>query len=546
MTAPSSTVTPIAGRRDGRDPYAPSLDAKRRAQALSAAWDAYHGAFRGGDQQWPLLWKSGKEPNPNVIINRCGPAVNTDVSYLMGQSVAIHVKKKPKAAQEYLDQVWGVSADDSSDDDKMALLQELATNGAVTGHAFLKVVWDAQRMKFPRLVVLDSSQVRVICDPHDVKTPVCYIVEYQVPDPTQQSDAPATYRQVMELCDPATGEPTTDGGCLGDTNATWRICEYLKPAHSNVFVLQGAPVEWPYPWAPIDGCPHLSAPNAYYGRPRLTRDVIHINEAICTVASNINKIGLRHAHPLLYTKKMGNNQQALNITPGAILQVSDEIKAVEAHGDLEHLMQFEEDLRGDFDEETHIPAQAFGRMKDLPALPTSGVAMRLGYSALMADIMKERRTYGALLRRVSQHLLELKDESWATAEILLGWQDPLPADDLQQAQVAQVLTQMGVMSKRTAAESAGLDFDAEQEAMKDEAQQALLQVMRGQAMPPAPPAMSGQPGAQPPQSASADDGQDASLGSAVAGKPAKRGAVDPNNPAAQMARQKVKAAFGKS
>lgn len=524
-----SAVQPLHGDvRDVRDPYAPSADDRARAQRLHAAWDAYHGRFHGGDPQWPLLWKSGKEPSPNVIINRCGPAADTDVSWLFGESVSITLKKCPRAAQQYVDQVWGVSSDESSDDDKMALLQELATNGAVTGHAYLKINWDAARMDYPRLVVLDSSQVRVVCDPHDIKTAVCYIVEYQVPDTTSRSgghgNGLATYRQVLELCD-ADGEPTMDGSCMGDKGATWRICDYLKAANSAVFQPQGEPVVWPYPWAPIDGCPHMVQANHFYGRPRLTPDVIHINEAICTVASNINKIGMRHGHPILYTIKKGSTQRSLRHEPGTIMEVSDDVKAVEAHGDLQHLMDFEEDLRADFDEETHVPAQAFGRQQDIPRTPVSGVAIRLGYGPLMADVTKERRTYGALIRRVTQHLLQLKNEAWADALVTLGWQDPLPADDLQQAQVVQSYVQMGVMSKSTAAEKGGLDWDVEQEQMRAEAMAALDNMLRGQALPPPPPA---QPQGQ--QSAANEaagnqqqqSAQEPSLGSASATAPSQQ------------------------
>lgn len=543
MTAASSA------RHDLRDPYAASAEERARAQQMAVAWDAYRGRFHAANPQWPLLWNVGKEPNPNVIINRCGPAADTDVAWLFGESVGIMLKAKggknaPKDAQEYVDLVWGVSSEDSSDDDKMTLLQELAVNGAVTGHAFLKIDWDAQTMDYPTLVALDSTQVRVQTAPYNCKVPICYIIEFEVPDTTNPNGGMASFRQVIELQD-KDGQQKLTG--KSDDDDFWLITDYLKPAHSQVYVPQGEPVEWPYPWAPIDSCAHMVQANRFYGRPRLSHDVIHINEAICLVASNINKIGMRHAHPILWTQKAGANQRSLRHEPGTIMEVSNPIEAVQAYGDLEHLMQFEEDLRADFDEETHVPAQAFGRQKDMPRTPVSGVAIRLGYGPLMADITKERRTYGALIRRVTQHLLELKNAAWANLVVSLGWQDPLPADDLQQAQVTQVALSSGVMSKETAAAKFGLEWDVEQERMQDEQAQAMQAVYHGAALPPAP-------GASLP--AGADGGP--SLGSASAtppdagSQPAQgkqkpgRSNVNPNNPAAVVARQKVKAAFGKA
>lgn len=493
-------------------------------QRMGRAWDAYHGCFKGGNEQWPLLWKPGKEPNPNIIINRCGPAADTDVSWLMGESVSISLKEAPDDAQTYVDQVWGVSSDDSSDDDKMSLLQELAVNGAVTGHAYLKIVWDEQTMDYPQVVVLDSSQVRVITDPHNVKLAVCYIIEYQMPDPASREGAMGVYRQVLELVDPD-GDVSRDGTLLGDTDASWQITDYFKPANSETFTPQGDPVIWPYNWAPIDSCPHMVKANHFYGRPRLTEDVIHVNEAICTVASNINKIGLRHGHPILYTIKPGANQQALRHEPGTIMQVSSDIKAVEAHGDLEHLMKQEEDLRADFDEETHVPAQAFGRQTDIPRTPVSGVAIRLGYGPLLADIKKERRTYGALIRRVTQHLLILKNVAWDDIAVELDWKDPLPADDLQQAQVTQAADAIGVISKKSAATRFGLTWEIEQKNMQDEQQAQIEAFAKGQGLPPTPPMSptAQQPG-QPPAPGTANQ----------AGEPGQSPALAPQQMPPQM------------
>src|SRR6476659_11156766 len=75
------------------DPYKPTREDERRANDMARAWDAYDGIFRGGDEQWPLRWKVGKDANPNVIPNLCGPIVDADVAWLMGESVSITAKK---------------------------------------------------------------------------------------------------------------------------------------------------------------------------------------------------------------------------------------------------------------------------------------------------------------------------------------------------------------------------------------------------------------------------------------------------------------------
>ncbi len=517
------------GMGSERDPYAPTAAEVQRARAMRRAWDAYAGRWRGGNPQWPLLWQPGTEADPNVRTNRCGPAVDTDCSWLFGASVGVTVQDgdaedaeaeaaeaqagEPGAAaraqqlaeaQAYVDAVWGVSTDRSSDDDRMTLLQELALQGAVTGTAFLKVVWDSAQMDYPELVVLDSAQVRVITAPHHAKVAVAYVVEYAVPGQMGRGDD--TYRQVHQLT-ARDGTPVQRRPQPGDT---WTITDFLKLAGGTLFTQVGQPQTWPFPWAAIDGCQHLVQAGGYYGRPRLTDDLITLNETLCLVASNINKIGLRHGHPVLFTVLAGAERKEMRHTPGTILEVGAPIQAVQAHGDLQHLMQFAADLRADFDESSHIPSQAFGRLHDLPRLPQSGVAIRLGYGPLLADIIKERRTYGALLRRVTRHLLALRNPAWAGYDVALGWQDPLPADDLQKAQVLQTYRSMGIVSLESAAAMAGLDWDLQQQQLREEDAEQVRAVMSGQGLPSLPPA--DQPTTMTPM-----DGSDQPVASGVAG-----------------------------
>jgi hypothetical protein len=267
------------------------------------------------------------------------------------------------------------------------------------------------------------------------------------------------------------------------------------------------PEVWPFPWAPIDGCAHLMRACRYYGRPRITPDVIHLNEAIALISSNIAQVIIRHGNPVLQMVTPGSNLQVLKYQPGTIMQVPAKIEAVQAYGDIQHMLADLTDLRGNLDQVSHVPAQAFGRQDVIPRTAVSGVAIRLGYGSLLSDITKERRTYGALIRRISQRLLCLYNSDWKDAQVELTWQDPLPADDLQQAQVIQTAIAAGVMSKRTGATNMGLDWDNEQENMTEEGAAKVAGMAQGtvvpspqmqqQNMPPSTP-QPGQPAQQRP------------------------------------------------
>jgi hypothetical protein len=84
--------------------------------------------------------------------------------------------------------------------------------------------------------------------------------------------------------------------------------------------------------------------------------------------------------------------------------------------------------------------------------------------------------------------------AWADAQVELSWQDPLPADDLQQAQVLQTLLAAGVMSKREAASNLGYDWDKMQEEITEEGQATVKGMAQGTVVPQYPPSAP-QPGA---------------------------------------------------
>src|SRR5579872_5234632 len=204
-----SAVLSLASAAPGIGLQAVPLADRDRRDAMKAAWKAYHGEF-----QDPLTVDKD-QPNDNVKPNRCGTIVDKGVSWLFGKPLKIEAVDQTQAAQDYLDSVW------KYDDYRMTLLAKLAMNGGVCGQAFLKILPANPKanLKYPRLVVLDPSLVRVVTAPDDCELILAYIIEYDIPIPPMVIHK----RQVIARVDPDQLAGYTDEFDLDDS---WTITNY--------------------------------------------------------------------------------------------------------------------------------------------------------------------------------------------------------------------------------------------------------------------------------------------------------------------------------
>jgi len=122
------------------------------------------------------------------------------------------------------------------------------------------------------------------------------------------------------------------------------------------------------------------------------------------------------------------------------------------------------------------------------------------FQPLIEKTTQKRRLFGRLIREISRAALVLANlidiADYEDYPIELHWANLLPNDDLQAAQTAQVLQQLGV-SNATLLAQLGFDADAEAEKSASEDAKKMVMYSRGQGFPPAPPQQ--QQSAQPDQ-----------------------------------------------
>ncbi len=455
------------------------------AQRMERQDDAYRGKFKK-----PLRKTDASEPDHNVIDNRCEPIVSTGVDFLYGAELEFEVSHAEddtpdEEAEAYLDAVWDANV-------KMPLLAEYEINSAVFGHGFLKLIPDdPDTAPYPSLAVLDPRRVSVMTYPADVRKVMRYAFTF--PDVDSETGATIERRQLTERDAQGRGWTIRDqvrrsGMGMSPIAAAFSAPGTRAQMDADAGWEDEGETPWPYPWSPIHDVKNMPEPNSFWGKSDLRLDLIHLNDVLNFNLSNINRIIYYHAHPV--DVFFGIHPHELVREPGAspcFPNINARVEHIEMSGaGLVSAQQFVEDIRESMDELSHVPSVAVGRLKNLPGVP-SGVALKVANRPLMAQTMQKRALRGAMLTRLSQHILELKRAEWATRKITLHWPEMMPSDDYNEAQTAQIWQGIGV-SADTLLQRGGFDPDVEREKKAEDAPPPVpIQIVAGATVPGAVP-----------------------------------------------------------
>jgi len=237
-------------------------DRARQAQ-IKRAWQAYWGRLSK-----PLKVKTG-DIDDNVNVNFCRVIVDKGISFLFGQDIefeADEIRETP--AEEWLDNVWRANR-------QMTFLQKVALNGAVAGHAFIKIVERPDsRLK---LIALDPETVTVRYSVDDFENVSAYVIRYPTRDP--KTDKPILFRETIE-----------------QDRSRWVIRDEVSDADGIAWRMTSETV-WNYEFPPVVDCQNLPVPNEYWGASDLEEDVIQLQRSINFILSNLTRIIRYPAHP---------------------------------------------------------------------------------------------------------------------------------------------------------------------------------------------------------------------------------------------------------
>lgn len=435
-----------------------------RMNQISRAWLAYNGDL-------PKVIKVGAgKVDDNIVVNFCKIVVDKGVSALFGKSIDIDVDTENierNDVEKYLDAVFEFNKKD-------ILLQRWATNGAVCGHAFIKIVVDPA-YEYPRLIVLDPSNVRVYVEEEDFTQPYKYIIQWNGFDRRYSPPKPAVHRQEIEK---------------SENGLTWVIVDKINtPARAGGDIGWETllTTTWNYPFSPIIDNQNLPTANEFWGMADLEADLIDMQQSLNYAVSNVNRMLRIHADPKLWTQGLTTDQQKqINIDSRGIINIpgpNGSLHVLEAKGDLEHAVGFYVKLREAFHEMAHVPEVSTGSVDKIG--PLAGVALKILYAPLSERTEQKQKTYGYPLRELCRRLIILGNQTLAQEQVItIGWPEVVPTDDYQAAQTAEILERLGV-SKYTLIKRLGFNPESEKKRKDDEsndaieAQQRLVTMMQG-------------------------------------------------------------------
>jgi hypothetical protein len=413
-----------------------AADEVARANRIAQRWRIYHG-------QHPRSLKVRQgQLDDNVTVNFARVIVDKGVSFLFGQDLRFELDETAETeAEQWLSACWGANR-------QMTTLAKLALNGAIAGHAFVKII-PQQGSPYPRLVVLDPATVAVRWEPDDIEQVTRYTISYPALDPG--SGKPVRIRQIIERDGPV-----------------WVITDQRSAADSATWQTVGE-ARWPYAWPPIVDCQNLPCPNEYWGLSDLEDDLLQLNAAINFVLSNLARIIRFHAHPKTWGKGFAANQLNIAVDETIVLPSPDaSLHNLEMQSDLASSITVYQRLREALHEVARVPEVATGKLDNVGSL--SGVALQILYQPLLEKTQTKRRTYGDLLMELNRRLLQLGgfgDDN----QTVIHWPELLPADPLVVRQAALLDQQLGV-SADTVLQKLGYNPDLER--AKREAASAQL------------------------------------------------------------------------
>lgn len=407
---------------------------QERQKGYKRRWQYYN-----GDHPRPLKIKPG-QPDDNVIVNLSRFIVDKGVAFLFGREIEFQIEEGTSTEDEqFLDDVWDANG-------KMSLLQNVALNGGVCGHVYVKLVPDGLTTEdgrtVTRLVNLDPAIVRPFWSPDDLSDVLWYKVEYEAAGPRGQ----VFKKQMMERQD----------------NGTWLITDYA--AEGLKMYREVGKTVWPYQFAPICDWQNLPAPNVYFGASDL--EDVTMNDGINATVSDIQRILRFHGHP----KTIGTGFKATELNTG----IDEMIVLPNAEAKVYNL-EMQSDLTAALKHAANL-IDLYLRMARIPNLDPanvnvgalSGFALRILYGDLLEKTDVKRQTYGEGIKELNRRLLAIAGKQGVRPARIV-WQNPLPENKTElTTQLDNEINKLGVTSKETAAQDLGRDYEVEKERMAAE------------------------------------------------------------------------------
>lgn len=423
------------GDRAQQDIAKREIEARAKLHALNLKY--YH-----GQHAKPLKIIRGVDDN--VLQNWCGQAVDSTLSFLFPSMPRIETGDT--ALDEAANRLWAASGG-------VTLLGKIALNGALTGHAFARLV---DEDPIPRIVNLNPQFIIKWVDKTDTGRLLWY--EQQWADAGGKDKGPGLGGETKRRKDFV---PVRDAN---GNIVNWEIVEYVLDGPE--WVRNDSPVMWGAAAPPIADWQHLPVPNTIYGAHELPH--ARLNDDANRIASNINRIIRFHAYPRTIGTGMRANDVEETGVNGfwAIPSKDARIQNLEMRSDLGASMAMLDRLKSAFFRQSRVIIPP-GEIDAFRGVTNLGI--RATYMPMIAKNSTLRRQYGEGIKALTRTGLALMGFNLPDdLQITLEWGEALPIDEAEEFRLIDQMRTGGYISMQTARGRLGLDSAFEDELIMEE------------------------------------------------------------------------------
>lgn len=408
-------------------------EAKKRLDDYKRHWSYYH-----GDQVQSLMVAEG-QPNDNLVINLARYIVDKGSAFLFGKEVGFQLEEGTQTpAEDTLKQIWQRNK-------KMTFLLKLATQGAIFGHVFIKILKDFYGLSLARFVQIEPEYVTCFWSGDDIESAWRYLIEWV----EQDTDGKAKARR--------TDIVKNDNGSWSEFHTYAKGGPYLAdPQYPDID-------PWPYNWPPIIDCQNIPCPGTYYGLSDL--EDLDEQDALNYVASKTNRILRYHSHPKTWGR--GFTKAQAEIGPDEMMIINGptgELHNLEMQSDLSSSLNFYDRLEQAFMRSGRVPNL---NPQTLAVGAQSGFALRILHGDLIEKTEAKRQTYGDMLIELNRRALEIAGHGDGNLT-RLDWADPLPTNEADEQLRDGFELDRGIVAKSTVQSRREIDPVTENEKIAKE------------------------------------------------------------------------------
>lgn len=419
---------------------------QKRISQFNLAEDYYD-----GNHPKSLIVSDNDLYDDNVVVNITKQAVDRILSFLFPAMPTFQYTNDNEYESEEEQELRNAWVENGGP----VLLNKIASNGAKSGHCFVRIRPPNRTHKYPRLQNIPPGMIVPFWKADDIDLVLWYEMKWTTGDDEYLVDF------INEADFP-----------VGDEPERWRIIQYIKRRGSNEWEVDREEI-WPYPFGPIVDWQHLPDANRYYGRPETTEDQIKLQQSVNKIASDINRILRFHAFPrTIGTGINAGDVKATSIdnffaTPNEKANIYN----LEMKSDLASSMNMLQFLNDAYLAQARVVIMK-GTVKDFQRVTNTGI--RAVFLDMISKNQVLRWSYGMGLQEISRRMMMLMDYDYELRPDII-WTDPLPEDDTEAINTLVLELIHNLVSPQTASAKRGYIWSEEADRMQQASELVFLQ-----------------------------------------------------------------------